>query len=171
MTEQEFLRQVWRPYDTVIVDGMTGRVTTICFSSRSVKATLSKDVHEWFKYDMIEEHQSIKGFSDDDAIVEDLHNKLIAANKRNEDLQRIVDTQKEKLSNDPSEGLKKLRKFVTEVRDALATKQKRVQQAISAMDAIHKWLDARGIPKAETEELLSPLDEELSKHECVMEHL
>lgn len=151
MTEQEFMRQVWRPYDTVTIDGMTGRVTSVCFPTRSVRVTLSKEVHDWFKCDMIEEHKSVRGLPDDDSIIADLHNKLMAANRRIEEQQAIIDKQNEKLSADPSVGLKNLRRFVTEVRDALASKQKRMAQAISAMDSIHKWLDERGVPQ-ETEE-------------------
>ena len=153
MTEKEFMRQVWRPLDTVTVDGgIKGRVISVSFATKSVKVQVSKEVHEWFKYDLIDEHQSIKGLPDDDAIIEDLHNKLMAANKRNEDLQAIVEKQNDMLSVDPSVGLKNLRKFVTEVRDALASKQKRMAQAVSAMDSIHKWLDERGVPQKIEEE-------------------
>ena len=153
MTEKEFMRQIWRPLDTVTVDGgIKGRVISVSFATKSVKVQVSKEVHEWFKYDLIDEHQSIKGLPDDDAIIEDLHNKLMAANKRNEDLQAIVEKQNDMLSVDPSVGLKNLRKFVTEVRDALASKQKRMAQAVSAMDSIHKWLDERGVPQKIDEE-------------------
>ena len=153
MTEKEFMRQIWRPLDTVTVDGgIKGRVISVSFATKSVKVQVSKEVHEWFKYDLIDEHQSIKGLPDDDAIIEDLHNKLMAANKRNEDLQAIVEKQNDMLSVDPSVGLKNLRKFVTEVRDALASKQKRMAQAVSAMDSIHKWLDERGVPQKIEEE-------------------
>lgn len=153
MTEKEFMRQIWRPLDTVTVDGgIKGRVISVSFATKSVKVQMSKEVHEWFKYDLIDEHQSIKGLPDDDAIIEDLHNKLMAANKRNEDLQAIVEKQNDMLSVDPSVGLKNLRKFVTEVRDALASKQKRMAQAVSAMDSIHKWLDERGVPQKIEEE-------------------
>jgi len=153
MTEQEFLRQVWRPYDTVTIDGMTGRVTSVCFSTRSVKASLSKDVHDWFKYDLIDEHQSIKGLPDDDAIIEDLHNKLMAANKRIEEQQAIIEKQNEKLAKDPMDGLKNLRKAINEIGGSLAAKQKRIAQAESAIDRIHKYLDERGVPKTEEEEV------------------
>lgn len=96
MTEQEFLRQVWRPYDTVEIDGgLKGRVTSVCFPTRSVKATINKDVHDWFKCDMILSHKSATGETTDLEIIENLHFQLMAANKRNEDLQEI----KNKLEN------------------------------------------------------------------------
>jgi len=96
---------------------------------------------------MIDEHMSIKGLPDDDALIEDLHNQIMRKDKRIEEQQAIIEKQNDMLSVDPSVGLKNLRKFVTEVRDALASKQKRMTQAISAMDSIHKWLDERGVPK------------------------
>lgn len=152
MTEKEFMRQVWRPLDTVTVDGgIKGRVISVSFATKSVKVQVSKEVHEWFKYDLIDEHQSIKGLPDDDAIIEDLHNKLMAANKRNEDLQAIVNVQNEKLAKDPMDGLKNLRKAINEIGGSLAAKQKRMAQAESAIDRIHKWLDEKGVPQTEEE--------------------
>lgn len=121
MTEKEFMRQVWRPLDTVTVDGgIKGRVISVSFATKSVKVQVSKEVHEWFKYDLIDEHQSIKGLPDDDAIIEDLHNKLMAANKRNEDLQAIVTELKMKVNGDAKqEELRKIRKASNKIFDAM----------------------------------------------------
>ena len=38
MTEQQFLQQVWRPYDSITTDtGIKGRVQNVCFPTRSVR--------------------------------------------------------------------------------------------------------------------------------------
>ena len=144
MTEQEFLRQVWRPYDTVTIDGMTGRVTSVCFSTRSVKASLSKDVHDWFKCDMIDEHKSIKGLPDDDALIEDLHNQIMRKDKRIEEQQAIIEKQNEKLAGVPKDELKKLRKHVTRLGSSLGA----VEQHVKMLD---EYLTNNGLPQTEEE--------------------
>ena len=145
MTEKDFMRQVWRPLDTVTVDGgIKGRVISVSFATKSVKVQVSKEVHEWFKYDLIDEHQSIKGLPDDDAIIEDLHNKLMAANKRNEDLQAIVNVQNEKLAGVPKDELKKLRKHVTRLGSSLGA----VEQHVKMLD---DYLNEHGLPQTEEE--------------------
>ena len=85
-------------------------------------------------------------------------------------MQTNVETN-ERLNKDPTEGLKNLRKAINEIGCSLAAKQKRIAQAETAISRIHKWLDERGVPREDMEALLSPLDEELSKHKCVMHHL
>ena len=85
MTEQEFKRQVWRAYDTVEIEGVAknARVINVGFPSLSVRAAIAPGVTEWFKCDQIVSHKSATGEPDDLAIIADLHNKLMAANKRN----------------------------------------------------------------------------------------
>jgi hypothetical protein len=121
MTENEFLRQVWRPYDTVEIDGgMKGRVTSVCFPSRSCKVTISQEVHEWFKCDMIVSHTSAAGATEDVAIIQELHDKLMAANKRNDDLQDIVTELKMRVNGDAKqEELRKIRKASNKIFDAM----------------------------------------------------
>lgn len=99
MTEQEFKKQVWRAYDTVDIEGVANhaRVIAVGFPSLSVRAAVAPGVVEWFKCDQIVAHHSATGNPDDLAIIEDLHNKLMAANKRNEDLQQILNTQQERI--------------------------------------------------------------------------
>lgn len=42
MTEQDFLKQIWRPYDQItIADGIRGKVLGVNFSAKSVRAYIS----------------------------------------------------------------------------------------------------------------------------------
>ena len=92
MTEQEFMKHVWRPYDTVEVIGdITGAVLNVCFPVKSVKISLPGGAAQWFKCRDIVRHISRTDTPDDMSIIEDLHNKLMAANKRNDDQQKIID--------------------------------------------------------------------------------
>jgi preprotein translocase subunit YajC len=91
MTNQEFMRQIWRPFDTVELEGgIIGRVTSVCFPTKSVKVTINKDVHDWITHDCIVGHISVTGDPDDLAVIEDLHDKLMKAEKLNEDLQVLA---------------------------------------------------------------------------------
>ena len=87
MTEKEFLQQVWRPYDTVTVDGnIKGRVQNVCFATRSVRIKMPVGAPEWFRCELIIAHKSATGETDDIGIIENLHNKLMEAEKRIEKL-------------------------------------------------------------------------------------
>ena len=149
MTEQEFKRQVWRAYDTVEIEGVAknARVINVGFPSLSVRAAIAPGVTEWFKCDQIVSHKSATGEPDDLAIIADLHNKLMAANKRNEDMQLIINDQKEKIKNQnlqlqgkptSDEELKKLRKAVNKSIDAVCAINSR-------MNAIDEYLKKLGI--------------------------
>ena len=140
------MRQIWRPLDTVTVDGgIKGRVISVSFATKSVKVQVSKEVHEWFKYDLIDEHQSIKGLPDDDAIIEDLHNKLMAANKRNDDQQKIIDDYKKKMEDlkqrAATSSVTTLRKQVNVLIADLVVKKKLIGSIESATTRINDVLD------------------------------
>ena len=149
MTEQEFKRQVWRAYDTVEIEGVAknARVIGVGFPSLSVRAAVAPGVVEWFKCDQIVAHKSATGEPDDLAIIADLHNRLMAANKRNEDMQLIINDQKEKIKNQniqlqgkptSDEELKKIRKAVNKSIDAVCAIKSR-------MNTIDEYLKKLGI--------------------------
>ena len=78
MTEQEFIRQVWRPYDKITTaEGVPGKVLGVSFTTKSVRAFIS-GAPEWVKCELIETHTTGKGADGDDvAIIEELHNKVL----------------------------------------------------------------------------------------------
>jgi len=83
MTEKEFLKQVWRPFDMVTLDGgLKGRVVNVCFPTRSVRIKMPEGQPEWFRCEMIQEHRCITGNPDDASIIEELYSKLNEANDR-----------------------------------------------------------------------------------------
>ena len=146
MTEQEFKKQVWRAYDTVDIEGVANhaRVIAVGFPSLSVRAAVAPGVVEWFKCDQIIAHHSATGNPDDLAIIEDLHNKLMAANKRNEDLQNIVNVQNEKiksldaqLAGRPNDkDLTKLRKSVDSIYSTIGSIDHRMKQIDEYLDSL-----------------------------------
>ena len=87
MTEQDFLRQVWRPYDKITTaDGVPGKVLGVSFTTKSVRAFIS-GAPEWVKCELIETHMTAKGGdADDTAIIEELHNKIMSLNNQVETL-------------------------------------------------------------------------------------
>ena len=139
MTEQEFKKQVWRAYDTVEIEGVTNkqaRVIAVAFPSMSVRAAIAPGVVEWFKCEQIISHKSATGQPDDMAIIEDLHNKLMAANQRNENLQLIKNQLEEKLNNN---RIGELRKCINLLNGNLIPKKKtieRIEQALQRLDAV-----------------------------------
>lgn len=78
MTEQEFQKQVWRPYDKITTaEGVPGKVLNVCFTTKSVRAFIS-GAPEWVRCELIETHTTGKGVDgDDSAIIEELHKKVL----------------------------------------------------------------------------------------------
>jgi len=144
MTEQDFLRQIWRAYDTVTVEGVgTRRVLNVCFPTRSVQIALAGGNREWVRCEVIAEHQCQTGEPDDIATIEALHNRLMAANNRNEDLQRIVSEQKTKMEQ---WSIGELKKCVNKLDTNLTVKMKTMHAIEAAVARINEFLDSNPDP-------------------------
>lgn len=80
MTEKEFLEQVWRPFDFILINGgIKGRLVNVCFPTRSVRITMPHGQPEWFRCELIEDHCPINGEPTDAATIESLNMKLSQA--------------------------------------------------------------------------------------------
>ena len=146
MTEQEFMKHVWRPYDTVEVIGdITGAVLNVCFPVKSVKISLPGGAAQWFKCRDIVRHISRTDTPDDMSIIEDLHNKLMAANKRNDDQQKIIDDYKKKMEDlkqqASTSSVTTLRKQMNVLIADLVVKKKLIESVESATTRINDVLD------------------------------
>lgn len=99
MTEQEFIRQVWRPYDKITTaEGVPGKVLGVSFTTKSVRAFIS-GAPEWVKCELIETHTTGKGADGDDvAIIEELHNKVLRQADEIDRLREEKKTLTEKIS-------------------------------------------------------------------------
>ena len=99
MTEQEFIRQVWRPYDKITTaEGVPGKVLGVSFTTKSVRAFIS-GAPEWVKCELIETHTTGKGADGDDvAIIEELHNKVLRQADEIDRLRAEKNTLTEKIS-------------------------------------------------------------------------
>ena len=91
MTEKDFLRQVWRPYDQITTcDGIPGKVLQVAFNTKSVRAFIS-GAPEWVSCTLIESHTTARGGNAEEAdLIEQLQKKLDSANAR-------IETQKENI--------------------------------------------------------------------------
>ena len=75
MTEQEFVRQVWRAFDTVEIEGgIKSKVLNVCFTTHSVRIRLANGVPDWVRCELIIKHTSGTAETEDAGIIEDLHN-------------------------------------------------------------------------------------------------
>lgn len=148
MTEQEFMKQIWRPFDTVEIEGgIKGRVLNVCFTTRSVKVPIGNGCADWFDCKLIISHQSNTGNVDDAGIIESLHNRLMAANDRNDAQQRIIEQQREKIQslNDKIANASNtaLRKSVNIIAASLVTKKKTIEDIDKAVARINELLDGK----------------------------
>ena len=139
MTEKEFLQQVWRPYDSVTLEnGIRGRVSNVCFYTRSVRVNMPVGAPEWFKYDMIVEHKTAtSGDTTDLGLVEEMRVKLERMKVENENLKTKNAQMREKIKiitgvelvqsvesilsqlNDKKNRIERIEACITKVQDAV----------------------------------------------------
>lgn len=134
MTEQEFQRQVWRMYDQITTaDGVKGKVLGVSFSTKSVRAFIS-GAPEWVKCELIETHTTAKGGDTDDAaIIEELHNKVL--NQATE-IDRLRD-EKEKLTEKINRNyLKDLLTAVNTIQQGLIEKKSKMEKVERGINLI-----------------------------------
>ena len=131
MTEQEFQKQVWRPYDQITTaDGVKGKVLNVCFTTKSVRAFIS-GAPEWVRCELIETHTTGKGADgDDSAIIEELHKKVLTLQDTIEKQQEQNAQLAEKL-NMISGG--ELIKNVNVILSQLQEKKKRIEKIETCM--------------------------------------
>lgn len=126
MTEQEFQRQVWRPYDKITTaDGVPGKVLGVSFTTKSVRAFIS-GAPEWVRCELIETHTTGNGGDADDAtIIEDLHNKVI---NQKDYIDRLRKEKQELINKMNNNHLEDLMKAVNLMEQGLREKKNKIDQ-------------------------------------------
>lgn len=143
MTEREFMQQVWRPYDTAVIEnGIKGRVVNVCFHTRSVRIMMPQGSPEWFKHDMIVEHKSATGATEDLAIIESLTMKLDEANRRIEKLEAENAKMDGKLK---SRNIEAIGKNLNEIGAMLNIKKKRIEKLEGCMAEIQAIVEKMNV--------------------------
>lgn len=139
MTEQDFLRQVWRPYDKITTaDGVPGKVLGVSFTTKSVRAFIS-GAPEWVSCTLIETHTTGKGADGDDvAIIEELHNKVLHQANEIERLRNEKNMLAEKISKN---YLGDLLKAVNQMKQGLHEKKHKMEQIDSGLAQIQATLE------------------------------
>ena len=139
MTEQDFLRQVWRPYDKITTaDGVPGKVLGVSFTTKSVRAFIS-GAPEWVSCTLIETHTTGKGAEGDDvAIIEELHNKVLHQANEIERLRNEKNLLAEKISKN---YLGDLLKAVNQMKQGLQEKKHKMEQIESGLAQIQATLE------------------------------
>ena len=134
MTEQDFLRQVWRSHDRITTaDGIPGKVLGVNFSTKSVRAFIS-GAPEWVSCTLIDTHTTGKGGDADDmAIIEELHNKVL--NQANE-IERLRDEKKQLTEKISKNYLADLLRAVNVLNQGLQEKKHKMEQIESGLRII-----------------------------------
>jgi len=119
--------------------GIETTVMNICFSTRSVRIYVKNAPPEWLPCKRIVTHTTRKGDSaDEGTIIEDLHNKLLAAEDKivnlEKDRQRLAD----KISRN---YLGELLRAVNVMQQGLQEKKHKIQQVESGLAAITAVMD------------------------------
>ena len=138
MTEQDFLRQVWRPYDKITTaDGVPGKVLGVSFTTKSVRAFIS-GAPEWVSCTLIETHTTGKGADGDDvAIIEELHNKVL---NQSEEINRLREEKKALAEKISKNYLGDLLRAVNLMEQGLREKKHKLDQIDSGLKQIQDAL-------------------------------
>jgi len=140
MTEREFDMQVWRRFDIVTLDtGIETTVMYVCFSSRSVRIYVKNSPPEWVGFERIVSHKSrFGGETDDAAIIEELHNKIMAAGDKITRLEHEKQALNEKLSKN---HIGALLTQVNVITTSLDEKKKRIARLESTMALVKEVVE------------------------------
>jgi hypothetical protein len=143
MTEKEFLRQIWRPHDTIITtDNAHGKVLGVSFTTKSVRAFIS-GAPEWVRCELIESHSTARGGDADEvALIDELQKKLSFANERVGLLQEHVKELEEKLNRNYAGDLLK---NVNIILTTAAEKKKRIEKLEICMQQVLETLEKMGV--------------------------
>lgn len=139
MTEQEFQKQVWRPYDQITTaGGVKGKVLNVCFTTKSVRAFIS-GAPEWLRCDLIETHTTGKGGDADDmTIIEELHNKVLKQADEIERLRGERELLKEKISKN---YLGDLLRAVNMVKEGITEKKSKITKIDNGLSLLQEALE------------------------------
>lgn len=140
MTEQKFDSQVWRRFDLVTTDtGIETTVMNVCFSNRSVRIYIKDAPPEWLPCKRIETHTTRKGdTADEGTIIEELHNRLLAAEDKIVRLQHEKAALAEKISKN---YLGDILRAVNLMQQGLQEKKHKMEQIDSGLRQIQAALD------------------------------
>lgn len=138
MTEQDFMRQVWRPYDKITTaDGVPGKVLGVSFTTKSVRAFIS-GAPEWVSCTLIETHTTGKGADGDDvAIIEELHNKVL---NQSDEINRLREEKKALAEKISKNYLGDLLRAVNLMEQGLREKKHKMDQIDSGLKQIQDAL-------------------------------
>ena len=147
MTEQEFIRQVWRPYDKITTaEGVPGKVLGVSFTTKSVRAFIS-GAPEWVKCELIETHTTGKGADGDDvAIIEELHNKVLTQAERIGKLEEERRLLQEKISKN---YLGELLHAMNIIKEGIQEKKNKIAKIDNGLEQIQTALAKMELPEHE----------------------
>ena len=125
-------------YDQITTaEGVKGKVLGVSFTTKSVRAYIS-GAPEWIHCDLIETHTTGRGGDADDmAIIEDLHNKLLAAQDKIVGLKTERDQLKEKVSGNRYADILRA---LNMIREGMTEKKAKMAKIDSGLSQIENWL-------------------------------
>lgn len=138
MTEEQFLKQVWRPYDRITTaDGVPGKVIGVSFNTKSVRAFIS-GAPEWVNCTLIETHTTGKGADGDDAaIIENLHNKVL---RQDAEIEKLREERKKLNEVISKNHYGELLAAVNQIQQGLIIKKSKIEKIESGIGHIYDVL-------------------------------
>ena len=144
MTDLEFDQQIWRKHDRVMIQlrpdeaPFEQRVCSVSFWTRSVQVKMPIGGKDWIPFGCIIGHTTTGSSTEDCEIIENLHDKLMEAEKKLEDM---VAYNKKLKEQQPLAPIADIRKALLVIQDKIALKKRNQEFVDKAIARLNDALD------------------------------
>ena len=147
MTDLEFDQQIWRKHDRVMIQlrpdeaPFEQRVCSVSFWTRSVQVKMPIGGKDWIPFGCIIGHTTTGSSTEDCEIIENLHDKLMEAEKKLEEYEKTDSQRDIQIITNRLNDIKQIVAMMNERIDIKKRRQESIDKALVRMDEFFNQMD------------------------------
>ena len=147
MTDIEFDQQIWRKHDRVMIQlrpdeaPFEQRVCSVSFWTRSVQVKMPIGGKDWIPFGCIIGHTTTGSSTEDCEIIENLHDKLMEAEKKLEEYEKTDSQRDIQIITNRLNDIKQIVAMMNERIDIKKRRQESIDKALVRMDEFFNQMD------------------------------
>ena len=147
MTDLEFDQQIWRKHDRVMIRlrpdeaPFEQRVCSVSFWTRSVQVKMPIGGKDWIPFGCIIGHTTTGSSTEDCEIIENLHDKLMEAEKKLEEYEKTDSQRDIQIITNRLNDIKQIVAMMNERIDIKKRRQESIDKALVRMDEFFNQMD------------------------------
>ena len=147
MTDLEFDQQIWRKHDRVMIQlrpdeaPFEQRVCSVSFWTRSVQVKMPIGGKDWIPFGCIIGHTTTGSSTEDCEIIENLHDKLMEAEKKLEEYEKTDSQRDIQIITNRLNDIKQIVAMMNERIDIKKRRQESIDRALVRMDEFFNQMD------------------------------